>query len=454
MKDLSKGPLTPHILVMAAPIAIGMLIQMSYQLIDIYFVEKLGDASVAGVGAAANLGFLVLAVTQVLGVGTVALIAHAVGRKDKDDANIIFNQSITMALFCALGTIILGYTFGGLYMARTAADEETRVAGVTFLYWFLPGMALQFALIAMGSALRGTGIVKPTMMVQALTSIINAILAPILITGWGIGYAMGVAGAGLATSISVAIGVVLMSLYFFRLEHYVKFNPKLLTPQFRHWGRMLNIGLPAGGEFALMFAYFWVIFLVINNFGSEAQAGFSIGSRIMQAILLPAMAIAFAAGPIAGQNYGAKLPGRVIETFKKTAIISTLIMALITMVAVWHPEVLMGVFTDELAVIEIGATFLSIVSLNFIAQGLIFTCSSMFQGLGNTKPSLFSSFTRLLTFALPALWISNQSWFEIVHVWYLSVATVTLQAVVSLILLRLEFKNRLTPMQTTEEVPA
>ena len=443
MKDLTQDSIVKHVLIMAAPIAFGMLVQMAYQLIDIKCVETLGDTAVAGVASAANLGFLILALTQVLGVGTVAVIAHAVGRKDQADATLTFNQSVSMALVCALITLVFGYLFGGYYMNSTAADAAVKQEGITFLHWFLPGMALQFALITMGSALRGTGIVAPTMIVQMLTALINAILAPMFIIGWLTGYPMGVAGAGLATSISVLIGVIMMTVYFFKLEHYVKFNPAQFMPQIKQWARMLNVGLPAGGEFALMFVYLWVIYRVIGGFGSEAQAGFGIGSRIMQAIMLPAMAIAFAAGPIAGQNFGAKLPERVKQTFYKTAGISTVVMAIITLFSIWRPDLLMRVFTDEEPVIEIGATFLRFISLNFIAQGLIFTCSSMFQGLGNTKPSLISSFTRMITFAVPTLWVATQPWFEIEHVWYLSIATVTLQAIVSIALLHLEFKRRL-----------
>lgn len=447
MKDLTKDSLGKHILVMAAPVAIGMLIQMSYQLIDIYFVGQLGDAAVAGVGAAANVGLLVLALTQVLGVGTVALISHAVGRKDQADANLIFNQSLALSALCASLTLLCGYLFAGAYMGSLAADEATRTAGTTFLHWFLPGMALQFGLITMGSALRGTGIVQPTMFVQILTSVLNAILAPVLIAGWGTGHPLGVAGAGLATSISVSIGTLMLSYYFLRLEHYVKLNPQQWRPQLPQWGRMLNIGLPAGGEFALMFVYLAVIYYVIGGFGSEAQAGFSFGSRVMQAIMMPAMAIAFSAGPIAGQNFGARLADRVKGTFWQAAILSTIVMTAITAFTQWHPDWLVAGFTQEDAVIEVGATFLQFVSLNFIAQGLIFTCSSMFQGLGNTKPALLSSFTRMVTFAIPTLWISTRPWFEIQHVWYLSVATVTLQAVVSLTLLKMEFNRRLSPMR-------
>ena len=196
MHDLTEGPVRRHLIAMAVPTAIGMLMQTLYYLVDLYFVGRLGDAALAGVGAAGTVMMVVIAMTQVLGVGTVALIAQAVGRKDAADANLVFNQSLLMAAGCALFAIVAGYGLSGLFMGTVGADAATTTAGVTYLHWFLPGMALQFALVAMGSALRGTGIVKPTMVVQMATVLLNVVLAPVLIAGWGTGHPMGVARCG------------------------------------------------------------------------------------------------------------------------------------------------------------------------------------------------------------------------------------------------------------------
>jgi putative MATE family efflux protein len=443
MKDLTQGSIVANILAMAAPMAAGMIFQTLYLLVDLYFVAGLGDAAVAGVGAAGTLMFVIMALTQVLGVGAVALIAQAVGRRDRADANLVFNQSVLFAVACALATLLGGYMLAGTYVASIAADAATHAAGVSYLYWFLPGLALGFAQVVMGSALRGTGIVKPTMLIQALTVLLNTLLAPILIAGWGTGYAMGVAGAGLASSISIVVGIVLLGAYFVKLEKYVGFDSSLWRPQLRVWRRMLDVGLPAGGEFALMFIYMAVIYWVISDFGAAAQAGFGIGSRIMQSIFMPAMAIAFAAGPIAGQNFGAKQGARVRETFVKALLLNTVVMMLVTVLLQWRPEVLVAFFTPEAEAQAVGATFLRIISWTFIAQGVVFTCSGVFQGLGNTIPAMLSSAVRLAVFVPLAVWLSSQPAFHLDEVWYLSVSTVWLQAVVSYLLMRHQFKRRL-----------
>jgi putative MATE family efflux protein len=443
MKDLTQGSVTRHLLAMAAPIAAGMIVQTLYYLVDLYFVAGLGDAAIAGVSAAGSVMMIVIALTQMLGAGTVALIAHAAGRKDRHDANLVFNQSLVLSGLCTVVTLVGGYAFAGAYMQRLGADAATIAAGTAYLYWFTPGLALQFALIAMSSALRGTGIVRPTVLVQVLSVVVNAVLAPILIAGWGTGRPLGVAGAGLASSIAVAVGVVLLGFYFMRLEKYVGFHGELWRPRLRVWGRLLDIGLPAGGEFALMFLYTAIIYVIIRDFGAAAQAGFGMGSRLMQAIMLPAMAIAFATAPVAGQNYGAGHGARVHATFRTAILVGGGAMLVLTLLCQLAPAALLRGFTSDPAVIEFGAQFLRFVSWNFVASGVIFTCSGLFQALGNTWPSLLSSAARLGTFALPATWLAAQPEFHIEQVWYLSVATVTLQAVVSYWLAHRQLRLRL-----------
>ena len=443
MKDLTQDSIVRNIIAMATPIFAGMLFQTLYFIVDLYFVAAIGDVAVAGVSAAGTLMFVFFALTQVLGVGAVALIAQAVGRKDQTEANVVFNQSVVLALVCAAVTLIGGYALASEYVGAIAADQQTLQAGITYLYWYLPGLALGFAQVTMGSALRGTGIVKAPMAIQAMTVLLNALLAPILIAGWGTGVPLGVAGAGLASTLSIVVGVALLGLYFVKLEKYVSFRRNLWRPQFHVWNRMLDVGLPAGGEFALLFIYMGVIYWVISAFGPAGQAGFGIGGRIMQSIWMPGMAVAFAAGPIAGQNFGAGRGARVRETFAKAVMLNTVVMVAVTVFLQWRPEALVGFFTHESDATEVGATFLRTISWAFIAQGVVFTCSGLFQGLGNTRPAMLSSAIGIAVFVPGAIWVSKQPGFRLEQLWYVSVATVWMQAVVSYLLLRHQFNRRL-----------
>ena len=134
------------------------------------------------------------------------------------------------------------------------------------------------------------------------------------------------------------------------------------------------------------------------------------------------------------------------RTFKTVLLLVTAVMIGFTMIAQWQPEFLLGGFTEDAETIAVGALFLRMVSLNNVAQGVNFVCSSMFQGLGNTRPVLLSSGARLVTYALPLIWLSAMPGFRIEHAWYFSIATTTLQALLSLWLLRLEFRKRLLPV--------
>lgn len=444
MQDLTQGSISKHIIRLAAPMAAGMIFQTLYVLVDLYFVSRLGDAAIAGVGAAANVQFIVMALTQILNVGTMVLISHAVGRKDQADANLVFNQSISLAATCAAVLLIGGYALTPLYMNRVGADPTTAEAGATYLRYFLPGLALQCAMVTMGAALRGTGLSKPMMVVQVLSVLVNAILAPILIAGWGTGRPYGVAGAGLASSIAIAAAVVMLLIYFVRNEKYVSFDAKHFSARMEVWGRIFKIGLPAGGEFALMSVFIGINYFIIRSFGAHAQAGYSIGSRVMQAIFLPAMAIAFAAAPVAGQNVGAGKPERARDTFAKAAMIGSVLMLALTVLCQFRAEWFLLPFAGkDPEVLRVGGEFLQIISLNFVASGIIFTCSGMFQALGNTLPSLMSSASRLVTFMIPALWLASRPGFELRHLWYLSVATVLVQMVTAWLLLRREFDRKL-----------
>jgi putative MATE family efflux protein len=445
MNDLTQGPITRHIVRMALPMAFGMLFQTAYLLIDLYFVAGLGDTALAGVSAAGSLQYIVLAATQVLGVGTTALIAQASGRKDRDDATRVFNQSLFLSLIVGVTLVTLGYVFIGPYMRTMAADGATVEAGRRYLLTFIPALGMQFALVTLGSALRGTGVAKPGMLLQIGSVVLNAILAPILIAGWGTGRPLGTFGAGLASLISVGAGVIAGWIYFLRGDRFARLVPSQLTPDRATILRLLRIGLPSGAEFLLLFVLTGLMYLIIRPFGATAQAGYGLGARVMQSFFLPAMAISFAASPVAGQNFGARNSARVRETFRAAVLLGTAVMLLMTILAQWQSDRMLAVFTSERDVISVGSTFLHIASINFMAQGVIFTCSGMFQAMGNTLPSMISGATRLLTFVLPAFWFSRQPGFSLRQVWWLGVATVVVQMCVSLFLLQRTMVRRLGP---------
>ncbi len=311
------------------------------------------------------------------------------------------------------------------------------------MLWFLPAMLLQFPLVALGSALRATGIIKPSVALQVFSVMLNIVLAPLLIFGIGPWPKLGVTGAALASFISILIADVLIVVYFKTKYHYLRFRFSLFRPQTRIWSRMLQIGVPAGAEFVLLFVYITIVYGIIRDFGPAAQAGFGVGARVMQALFLPVVALAFAVTPVVGQNFGGRRADRVRQSLYSAIAIASVMMIVLALLAHFAPTPMIRAFSKDPHVVEFGSDYLKIVSLNFLAAGIVFTTSSIFQGIGNTWPPLLSSLTRLFLFVLPALLLAGKPGFEIKHVWYLSVTSQCLQAIINLLLLRRELRKKL-----------
>jgi len=446
MKDLTQGSVTRHLLQLASFIAVTMIFQTLYYLVDLYFVAGLGQAAVAGVSLCGNLSIAVMALTQMLGVGTSSLIAQAAGRKDRTEAQLVFNQSFVLSGFVGLLVLMLGFALRLPYLQTLSSDPATIREGAAYLLWFAPALALQFAFVAMGAALRGTGIAKPTMVVGIITVALNCALAPVLIAGWGTGRPLGVAGAGLATLIAITAGVIALAIYYVKLETYVSFEPTLFRPDFEVIGRVLNIGIPSGGEFILMSLNVAIIYWIIRDFGAGAQAGYGIGSRVMQSIFLPVMAISFAVPAVAGQNFGARKGERVRQTLRSAATVGSVLMLLVSFLCQISPGTLIRFFSKDPAIVTAGADYLRIIAWNFVASGLAFTFSGMFQALGNTWPALLSSLARLFLFSIPAMVLSKTKGFALHQLWYLSLFTGLAHATVALFLLRREMRRKLAGM--------
>ena len=432
---------------------VSMIFQTLYVLVDLYWVGRLGTDAVAAVGLAGNLTFIVLAATQMLGVGTTTLVAHATGARNAQRANLVFNQSQVLSICVGTLFLVLAYLTQTSYADALSANAETSRLVLEYLFWFIPSLALQFALIAMASALRGTGHFKPGMVVQTATVILNIVLAPILVFGWGTGIALGVSGAALATLIAIAIGVVWMTIYFLPADAYIRFSLRSWKPQLSLWRDLLKIGLPAGAEFGLLAVYLVIVYVVSRPFGAAAQAGFGIGLRIVQAGFLPVVALGFAVSPVAGQNFGARRADRVRETFRVGATLGAIAMIALATITWLGADAMMSIFSSDPNVIAVGEEYLHVVAFNFVASGVIFVGSSMFQAMGNAMPSLFASAARIVVIAVPVFLLSQVAGFTLRWVWYISAAAVVVQLALCLLLLRREFRLRLNFASTDSTSP-
>jgi Na+-driven multidrug efflux pump len=186
-----------------------------------------------------------------------------------------------------------------------------------------------------------------------------------------------------------------------------------------------------------------LVYAVSRPFGAAAQAGFGIGQRILQASFLPVVALGFAVGPVAGQNFGARKADRVKATFSAAVKLATGVMLVLSTITWLAAATFIGIFSNDPAVIAAGEEYLHVAAVNFVASGAIFVSSSMFQALGNTWPALITSATRMVLITVPVLWLTTVPGFTMMWVWYVSAAGVFIQLGLNLWLMQREFRIRL-----------
>jgi putative MATE family efflux protein len=436
--DMTQGKPRSHVVRVMLFILVGMMVQTLYGLVDIYWVGRLGKEAVAAVALSSNLMFVALAATQMLSVGCVALVSQAAGRKEHGEVQRLFNQAQSLATWAGVLFLIAGLSLHRFYAEKLSGDALTAELAGTFLRGFIPALALQFTMIGLGSSLRGIGDMKPGLVAQTASVLLNMVLAPFLVFGWGTGRPLGVFGAALATLIATAAAVLGLMVYLMRGKTFLRLRLRDWRPDFATWGKMLGIGLPAGGEFLLLSVTMGVTYAVTGQFGADAQAGFGIGSRLMQAGFMPAVAISFSAAAVVGQNYGARAFARVRETALESIKLVLWFMLFFTGVCQIVPRELVSLFSPAEEVVAAGVDYLKVVSWGYFASGIMFVGAGVFQGLGNTWPSLLASGTRTLAFTVPVLVLSWRPGLELHTIWLIWLVTAIGQLGLQLLLLRRE----------------
>jgi Na+-driven multidrug efflux pump len=187
----------------------------------------------------------------------------------------------------------------------------------------------------------------------------------------------------------------------------------------------------------------FVVYAITRRFGAEAQAGFGIGLRVIQAGFMPVVALGFAVSPVAGQNFGARLPDRVRGTFRIGVAMATVAMLILFVICRVVPDKLVAAFNGDAGVVAVGGEYLRIVAWNFIPSGIVFVSSSMFQAMGDTLPPLLSSAVRTSLIVIPAILMSHARGFALHWIWYLSAGCVAFHALLNVLLLRFEYRKKL-----------
>ncbi len=448
--DLTKGSIPKLLLRLSGPIAFSMLMFTLYLMVDLYFVGRLGPDAVAAVSISGNAFFVILGLSFVIGIGGMALIAQAFGRRDYEEAGKVYKQSLIFAILVGIAATLVGLSIARPYIDFFGGTGQSLEWGVEYFRVFSISFFFVLILHVIGACYRGMGDTKTPMIIMVLSTILNIILDPLLIFGL-LGFPrLGVRGAAIASLLSqlVSIGIYAYMI-FIKGQHLKIKGPWQLDLSIIK--KSLAIGLPAGLTYFLLALNMLITYRVVSVFGTAALASIGIGFRIIQSVYMPVVAVTSAMAAIVGQNYGAGHYVRIQKTLRAGWTISSGVMIAGAILCWLFPGFLIGIFSNDKDVLHYGVIYLTIMSLGNVFVGTIMAMSSVFQGLGKTYPSFYAAvfdnaLFAALVFTLPGLF----GW-GIQSVWWIKLATAGIEMLIIVEWLRRYFRGISSYLDETPE---
>ncbi len=405
--DLLKDPVPQVLKRMTIPMIYGMILLMTFNLVDTFFVGLLGTQPLAAISFTFPITFTVISLTIGLGIGTAAVIGKLLGVGDKESAKNNATSSLYLSAFIVAGLSLIGYFFIDETFLMLGASEET----LPFIHdymdiWFLGSVCLIGPMIG-NAILRAEGDTKTPSIVMGGSGLVNAILDPILIFGVGPIPAMGIQGAAIATFISWMFGtaLVLYILVYKKQLVHGKFIP--LTVFISSCRSILKIGLPAAGANMLTPIAAAILTAIAATYGEEAVAAFGVGSRIESIACLVVLALSMTLPAFISQNFGASKMDRVKESYITSIKFVMLWQIFIYLVLVLLAPVISSMFAKEQAVAEIIELFIWILPLGYGLQGIIILTNSSFNALHKPLTTLMLSIVRLFVCYVPIAYLGS-----------------------------------------------
>jgi putative MATE family efflux protein len=399
--NLLKDPVAPTIKRMTIPMIYGMVLLMAFNLIDTFFVSLLGTQPLAAISFTFPVTFTVISLMIGLGIGTSAVIAKFLGSKDHNSAK----NSATASLYLAAIIVMLLSSVAYLFTDElfTLLGAKASLLPLIHQYidiWYIGGVFLIGPMIG-NAILRASGDTKTPSLIMGGSGLINAILDPIFIFGFGPFPAMGIQGAAIATLISWIFGFLFV-LYILTKQKNLIHTHLLTLKQFIYSSRIiLKIGLPAAGANMLTPIAAAIMTAIAASYGESVVAGFGVGSRIESLSCLVILALSMTLPPFISQNFGAGLMHRVknaYETSIKFVLFwQILIYVLLILIAPW----IASAFAKEQKVADIIVLFIWIIPLGYGFQGVIILTNSSFNALHKPIVALALSVIRLFICYVP-----------------------------------------------------
>lgn len=402
MVDFTSGSIPKHLLVFSIPLFLGNLLQALYNTVDSVWVGQfLGANALASVTVGGPVIFALVAMVMGIAMATTTLVAQFYGAKEHDKVQVVIGNSLVLLLVLGIIVTIVGVAFSRTFLTWINVPEEIFDDAATYLSIFFTGMVANFMYNVVSAVLRGLGDSRTPLKFLAIASVINIILDPLFIFGFGPIPRLEVAGVAWATVISQVISAVISLHYLFVTSRLVRWTPTIWKPDRQVIGKLLRIGVPAGTQQTLVSLSSLAVNSIVNRFGPTVVAGFGAAMRIDQFAFMPAMSVSLAVSSLVGQNIGARKKDRVHDVVRWSIALSGAIALSVSVLCYVIPDVFLRAFTSESGVLVEGSRYLKTMAFAFVPMAWMFTLTGVLRGAGDTVASMFVSLGSLWLVRVP-----------------------------------------------------
>ena len=383
-QDFTTGRISRAILLLSIPMVLEMVMESVFALVDIFFVSRLGPGAVVTVGITESLPTIIYALAVGFSVGTTALISRRIGEKNREGAAVGAVQAILAGIMMAVVIGITGAVFSKDFLRLMGATPDIVESGYMYTRIMMGGNIVIMLLFIINAVFRSAGDAAISMRVLWIANIINIILDPCLIFGWGPFPELGIKGAAVATNIGRGLAVVYQLYLLFRGRGRVRILRKHLRFNFNVMVKLVRLSLGGIGQNIIATSSWIGMVRIIAVFGSNVLAGYTIAIRIIIFAMLPAWGLGNAAATLVGQNLGANKPERAERSVWLAGYSNMIFLGLIALFLIINPAFFIKLFIDNEQVIKSGATCLRIVSYGFLFYGMGMIVIQALNGAGDT----------------------------------------------------------------------
>jgi putative MATE family efflux protein len=406
-QDYTAGSLNRAILLLAVPMVLEMVLESLFAVVDVFWVGRLGANAVATVGLTESMLSLVFAVGMGLSLSTTAMVARRIGEKDPEGAAVAGVQAISLGMIFALAIGLPCFLYASNLLRWMGASPEIVATGSGYTRICLGGSCAVLLLFLNNAIFRGAGDAAIAMRLLWVSNIINLILDPCLIFGWGPFPKLGVTGAALATFIGRSIGVLYQFYRLLKGTERIRILTRQIRLNFSVLWRLLRVSLTGILQFAIAHTSWIGLVRIVSIFGAAALAGYTIGIRIVIFVILPSWGLSNAAATLVGQNLGAGKPDRAEKAVWRTGLYNVVFLGTVGIFFILFAEQVVSLFTHDPEVVPLGAACLRIVSYGNLGYAYFMVMMQAFNGAGDTVTPTIVNFFGFWLFEIPlAYWLA------------------------------------------------